>query len=283
MNSVRTQLFQGLSMETTARDASRFLEAKSLMPKGVSVNIAFISRETFEERLAAIKTLRACGVSPRPIISARRLISGEVLRGFLSDAVKEDAIRGVFLVGGDPSTPQGPFTSSMDVIDGHFLDALSIETVGIAGYPEGHPRIRSEVLWRYLRLKVDALLTKGFNVEITTQLSFDIDAVICWIERVRSMRINVPIRIGVPSPSTLLGIMHFAEQCRVGTSVQLLQHYGWQITSLLSKVGPERFLTVLLQQMEQRDLGDVRLHIFPLGEIGKAVHWFQEYEKRRLT
>lgn len=280
MSNIRSSLFQGFSLETTAKDVSRLLQAKALLPTDIPVNIAFISSESYAERLAAVEALRAVGARPRPIISARRITSPEVLRSYLTQAVEVGQVRGVFLVGGDPAGPQGPFTDSMDVINGRFLDGLAIETVGIPGYPEGHPRITDEVLWDYLRRKVDALTAKGFKVEITTQLSFDTDAVIRWIEQVRQAGIHVPIRVGIPSPSNMTGLLNFARQCRVGTSAQLLQRYGWQVTSLLGTEGPERFLTTLLQRMALHDLGELHLHIYTLGDISRAIQWFQDYEQR---
>jgi methylenetetrahydrofolate reductase (NADPH) len=187
MSVVSSQLFHKLSLETTARGASQFLRADVQLPEGASVNIAFVGSETFDERLAAIEMIRGIGADPRPIISARRFAAPEVLQSFLERAIHIGQIDGVFLVGGDPSIAQGPFSDSMDVIKGGFLDSVDIKTVGVAGYPEGHPRISQVVLWDYLRRKVDALMTKGFDVEITTQLSFDVDAVISWIERVRNV------------------------------------------------------------------------------------------------
>jgi methylenetetrahydrofolate reductase (NADPH) len=168
----------------------------------------------------------------------------------------------------------------MDVINGRFLDGLAIETVGIPGYPEGHPRISDEKLWDYLRRKVDALTAKGFKVEITTQLSFDTDAVVGWIKQVRQAGIDVPIRIGIPSPGSVSGILNFARQCRVATSAHLLQRYGWQVTSLLGTEGPERFLNALLQRMASNELGELRLHVYTLGDVPRAVQWFLDYRQR---
>lgn len=283
MSIVRSSLFQEFSLETTARDVSRLLQAKALLPRDIPVNIAFISSESYVDRLFAVEALRIAGARPRPIISARRITSPDVLRNYLVQAVEVGQVRGVFLVGGDPAGPQGPLNDSMDVINGRFLDGLNIETVGIPGYPEGHPRISNPMLWEYLRRKVDALTAKGFKVEITTQLSFDADAVIAWIEQVRQAGIHVPIRVGIPSPSSVTGILNFARQCRVGTSAQLLQRYGWQVTSLLGAEGPERFLTALLHHMASSDLGELRLHVYTLGDVPRAIQWFQDYERRGLV
>lgn len=271
----RSRLLMDFSLETTAKDAARFLQIRQLVPEGPQVNIAFLGSETFDQRLAAIETLGACGAHPTPIISARRLESLDVLESFLAQAVRIGRIQGIFLVGGDPSAPQGPFADSMDVINSDVLDKFEIATVSIAGYPEGHPRIRDEVLWNYLKRKVHALTSRGFKVEITTQLAFDAEAVMSWIEQVRRQGIHVPIRVGIPSPSTVSRLLKFARQCHVGGSMRLLRQHGWQLTSLLGSASPESFLISLRGGLEHRDLGDVRLHIFPLGDLPGTIQWLE--------
>ncbi|KPG95970.1 hypothetical protein AEQ67_18685 [Pseudomonas sp. RIT-PI-q] len=275
--AIRSQLFEGGSLEATAKDVFAFPHARATMLQGVTVNIAFIGNETFYDRLNAIDSLLTLGARPRPIISARRIASREELGSILSRSTEERGVREVFLVGGDPSTPKGPFIDSMDIINGNFLNPKAIQTVGITGYPEGHPHIEDEVLWTYLKLKVNTLLALGFKVEITTQLSFDINTVVTWIEQVRSEGIHVPIRVGIPSPTSIEGIINFARICRVRTSVNLLQRFGWQLTSILSRVGPDRFLDSLFLETQRRDLGEIRLHMFPLGNLFKALTWFQKY------
>jgi methylenetetrahydrofolate reductase (NADPH) len=277
MSDIWSPTFTDFSLETTAKGAERFRHAAPHVPEGAQVKIAYLGNETLEQRITAIKTLRASRVSPMPIISARRLESSVMLDSYLMQAIRVGRIESIFLVGGDPSAPQGPFTDSMDVINSNLLDKFELDTIGIAGYPEGHPRIRDEVLWIYLKRKIDGLISRGFSVEITTQLCFDVELVISWIEQVRREGIHVPIRIGIPSPSTVTGLLKFASQCRVGASMRLLRQYGWQVTSLLGPVGPEGFLAALREGLEHRDLGDVRLHVYPMGELSTVMQWVQGY------
>lgn len=274
----RIALFDAPSLETTARGARAFTKLASRMPAGASVNIAFIDAESAAERMEAIDALGASGLTPRPIVAARRFASEQALRRFLGQAVRCGQARELFLVGGDPAVPRGPFRQALHVIEGPYLDGIEVRAIGIAGYPQGHPRIAEGILMDCLRRKVEALQAKNLAVEITTQLCFDASAVVAWVGRIRRMGIQAPIRIGVPSPASVPGILDFARRCRVGTSVQLLQRYGWQGASLLDSAGPDRFLTHLLQSIQRLDLGTLRLHLYPLGELGKALEWFSGWE-----
>ncbi|OMH36227.1 methylenetetrahydrofolate reductase [Motiliproteus sp. MSK22-1] len=274
MDDAYSSMLSDFSLETTAQGAEHF-QMLSDVPEGTQVKVAFLGNETFDQRLSAIEVLCASRVCPMPIISARRLESAWVLDSYLTQAKQVGQIESIFLVGGDPSTPQGVFADSLDVINSNILDRFDIKTVGIAGYPEGHPRIHTEVLWACLKRKVDELSSRGFSVEITTQLSFDAERVIFWVEQIRSEGIHVPIRIGIPSPSTVKGLLKFAGQCRVGTSLRLLRQYGWQVTSLLGNVGPADFLEAFREGVQDRDLGDVRLHVFPMGDLSTVMLWMK--------
>ena len=44
----------------------------------------------------------------------------------------------------DRDAPAGPFRSALEVIETGLLPSRGITEVGIAGYPEGHPRITAE-------------------------------------------------------------------------------------------------------------------------------------------
>ncbi|RZO09394.1 hypothetical protein EKG40_08030 [Pseudomonas moorei] len=140
MSNLYSKLFQDFSLETTAKEAARFRLAGDLLPPATAVNIAFIGSETFADRLHAIQTLHECGAHPRPIISARRIETAESLNIFLAQAT-ERSVNGIFLVGGDPSEPKGPFIDSVALMNSGILDTNNIKTVGVARYLEGHPRI----------------------------------------------------------------------------------------------------------------------------------------------
>jgi methylenetetrahydrofolate reductase (NADPH) len=133
------------------------------------------------------------------------------------------------------------------------------------------------MLWECLQRKVAHLESEGLDVEITTQLAFDAEAVVAWVERVRRSGIQSLIRIGVPAPATTVGLIQFAAQCRVTTSLISLQKHGWQTPSMPERVSPENFLVNLQRGLDRRSLGNIAYHIFPLGDLPLAVQWFQTF------
>lgn len=276
MPGLSSYMCAGFSVETSTGNLSQVHQLGQSAP-GTQVNIAFLGNETFEQRLHAVATIADSGLEPVPILSARRIQSAEALESFLIRANGLTRVKTVFLVGGDPVSPQGPFVDSLALVHSPILGRCAPEKVVIAGYPEGHPRIRDGMLWECLQRKVAHLESEGLDVEITTQLAFDAEAVVAWVERVRRSGIQSLIRIGVPAPATTVGLIQFAAQCRVTTSLISLQKHGWQTPSMPERVSPENFLVNLQRGLDRRSLGNIAYHIFPLGDLPLAVQWFQTF------
>ena len=101
-----------------------------------------------------------------------------------------------------------------------------IRTVGIAGYPEGHPRIGDEELNRAMAEKIAAAEATGPAVEIVTQFCFDARAIQNFIARLRAFGFEHRLRIGLAGPTSLTSLMRYASRCGVRASAQGLARPG---------------------------------------------------------
>jgi methylenetetrahydrofolate reductase (NADPH) len=142
--------------------------------------------------------MRTCGFEPVPIISSRRLRSKRDRDDLLDALVAEAAPSRIILVGGDPAVPAGPFEDSLALLRSGLLERHYVRQVGIVGYPEGHPKIDTDTLWRCLKWKFGFLQDAGCSVEITTQYGFDAAAVVQWIERLRREESTRPCALACP-------------------------------------------------------------------------------------
>ena len=52
--------------------------------------------------------------------------------------------------------------------------------------------------------------------------------------------------------------------------------YGLSITKLLGTAGPDRLIEALAEGLTPGH-GDVRLHFYPFGGVGKTVDWINDY------
>ena len=261
------------ALEVAAKDIAQVEAAKAAIPPGTPINIAFLGNEDHAQRIEAARVIRACGFEPVPIISSRRLHS-ERDRDYLLDAlVAKAAPLRIILVGGDPAVPAGPFEDSLALLKSGLLERHSIRQVGIVGYPEGHPKIDTDTLWRCLKWKVGFLQDAGCSVEITAQFGFDADAVVQWIERLRREGIDAPVRIGVPGPASVGKLLRYAQQFGSVPSAATARRYGLSVGKPDHRVGPERYWGQLAAALDGGNLGMVLYHLYPFGGITEGVQW----------
>jgi methylenetetrahydrofolate reductase (NADPH) len=265
------------ALEATAKDLAQIEASKAEIPPGTPINIAFLGNEDHAQRINAARVIRGCGFDPVPIISSRRLHSQQDLDDLLGALISEAGPQRFILVGGDPAMPAGPYADSLDLLKGGILQRHAIRHAGIVAYPEGHPKIDADTLWRALKWKHAFLKDAGCSVEITTQFGFDADAIVRWIERLRAEGIDAPVRIGVPGPADVGKLLKFARQFGVVTSAGIVRKYGFSLSNLLQRVGPECFFERLLLGLTGRDLGAILYHLYPFGGIADSVCWMNRY------
>lgn len=271
------------TLEITGKDIAQIEAAKSSIPAGTPINIAFLGNEDHGQRVNAARVIRSCGFEPVPIISSRRLHSQQDLDGLLSTLVETAAPSRFILVGGDPASPAGPYTDSLGLLKSGVLERHSIRHVGIVAYPDGHPKIDTSALWRALKWKVEFLRDAGCSVEITTQFGFDAAAVINWLKRLRDLGIASPVRVGVAGPANVGKLLRFAKQFGVVASASIARRYGLSLTNLLQRVGPDRFWDELAAGIGHHDLGSVLYHLYPFGGVAEGVRWINEHLPTRVN
>ncbi|MHA6694965.1 methylenetetrahydrofolate reductase [Homoserinimonas sp. A520] len=264
----------------TGKDVPGLEEAESRIPSGARINVTFLGNEDLDMRVGASRAVRQAGFVPVPHISARRLTSQAQLEEFLQRLQEVDATESVFVVGGDPHTPEGPYADSFQVIRTGILQRYGVKHVSISGYPEGHPDIANDVLWKALDDKSASIREQGLTGTIITQFGFDTAPVIEWITAVRERGIDFPIRVGVPGPAGIKRLLGYARRFGVASSAGIVQKYGFSLTNLLGTAGPDKFVADLTQQLEGADLGTVKLHFYTFGGLRATADWATEFSRR---
>jgi methylenetetrahydrofolate reductase (NADPH) len=266
------------SLEMTGKDIPGLNEAKDSIPPGTKINVTFLGNEDLEMRVAAAKAVRDLGFVPVPHISARRLASQAQLEEFLERLQEVGATEHVFAVGGDPATPEGPYEDSLALIRSGILSKYGVREVSIAGYPEGHPDISDETLWRVLEGKSASLKEQGLDAVILTQFAFDTDPVMSWIDAVRAKGIDTQIRIGTPGPAGIKRLLAFARRFGVGANAMIVKKYGFSLTNLMGTAGPDKFVTDLSTLLaEDPASGRVGLHFYTFGGLLATSEWVRQF------
>ncbi|MFJ8113960.1 methylenetetrahydrofolate reductase [Streptomyces sp. NPDC096132] len=277
--AVGTSLLEDFSLEMTGKDVPKLEEARDSIPRGTRINVTFLGNEDLEMRLAAARAVKRLGFVPVPHISARRLGSRGDFERFLAGLQADGTSDNVFLVGGDPARPEGPYEDALSLIGTGLLPKYGVRHVGIAGYPEGHPAIDGAVLWSALRDKHAALAAQPVEAGVITQFGFDVDPVLAWVEEVRRRGIGVPVRIGVPGPAGVRRLMAYAARFGVGTSASVVKKYGFSLTNLMGTAGPDRFLRDLAAAHDPARHGELKIHFYTFGGLGATSDWAARFRK----
>src|SRR5580704_6562481 len=172
-------LMNGFSVEAT-RPSDTDIAALKVLRRGTRIYLSAVPGRPAAESVAAAKRLRAAGFEPVPHVAVRNFDSVPALDDFVARLNGEAAVRRVLVIAGDRETC-GPFRSAADAIDSGLFRRRGMRALGIAGYPQGHPRIGDDQLFRAMTEKIAAAEATGLAVEIVTQFCFDARAILDFI------------------------------------------------------------------------------------------------------
>jgi methylenetetrahydrofolate reductase (NADPH) len=265
------------SMEMTGKDVPRLEAAAGVIPPGTRIHITFLDNEDLTMRVNAAAAAKRLGFTPVPHISARRITSAAELEEFLAALRAIDATEFVFAVAGDPAVPLGPYEDSLALIESGLLQQYGVRHVSIGGYPDGHPDIPTDVLWSALENKSAALAKLQLPGVVLTQVEFDVERVLSWLAEVRQHGVELPVRVGVPGPTSIKGLLGFASRLGISTSHTIARKYGFSMTNLLAKAGPETFIRELEAGLDPAKHGEVLLHFYTFGGFKSTAEWIANF------
>jgi methylenetetrahydrofolate reductase (NADPH) len=275
MNFTVEQLFDGFSFEATVKDVANLgAISHKIMPQKI-IAVPYLPTETNEARIAAVAALVLAGFQPMPHFSARRIASEAEFHILVNGVAKVGAKR-CLIIAGDPAQPIGPYAESLTLIESGAFEKAGVNTLAIAGHPEGHSNMSRDQTFVVLARKSEAILGRGTKVEIVTQFAFDADAVLRWLKDLRARGIGHPVRLGVAGPASLRTLLRFAALCGVASSASVIAKYGLSLTNLLGSSGPEKLIARLLTELRPEH-GEVHLHFYPFGGTAKTLDWISEH------
>ena len=272
----RANMADGYSLEMTAKEIEGLREAAPLIRPGTQIAVTFLPGEEIAQRVEAAVLVRELGFEPIVHLSARRITSEAELDQYLADITTKAQVKRVFIIAGDPPEPEGPYSTSLDIIETGLLEKHGIEIVGIGGHPEGHPNNTPAELWDWMERKLAAIRARGMTPLVVTQFAFDDDAIVAWVKEMRARGIDVPVRLGVPGPAGIKRLLGFAKRCGVGASANVMKKYGISLTNLIGSAGPDKLVASLNKGLTE-ETGRVRLHFYPFGALTPSAEWINAY------
>jgi methylenetetrahydrofolate reductase (NADPH) len=267
----------GFSLEAT-RPTDADIAALSALPRGSRIYVSAVPGRPAKEAIDAAKRLRAAGLEPVPHVAVRNFASREALDDFLARLTGEARVTRALVIAGDRSEC-GPFRRAEDAIDSGILQRRGIRAIGIAGYPDGHPRIGPDELQRAMAHKIAAAEATGLAVEIVTQFCFDARAMLGYIARLRAFGFELPLRIGLAGPTSLAALLRYATRCGVRASA----HGLMQRSGLLQRAFAMTVPDDLVRSLASAAPANVSAHFFSFGGLPAAARWAQAVADGRIA
>jgi methylenetetrahydrofolate reductase (NADPH) len=249
----------------------RSVEQVAELPRPELLTVTCSPRHGPDESVAIARRLRALGHRLTVHVAARMVRDRAHLDELLDGMAQAEA--DLFLIGGDATPPQGPWSSAAELLPVISEHPQRPSEIGIAGYPEGHPLIDSATL-------ADVLKQKSALADyVTTQLCFDPEALLAWLKETREDGVTLPALVGMPGVVDRRRLLEMSIRIGVGPSLSFLRKQRG-LRKLLgpSRVTPDRVYDGLAPFLEDRELNIIGFHYYTFNQLVDTWKW--EGERR---
>jgi methylenetetrahydrofolate reductase (NADPH) len=263
------EFVRAASFEATRPSDAEIAAFAAVAAPATPVYVSAVPSRPPAEQIATARRLHARGFEPVPHLAARNFESAVALDDYLARMADEAGVRRLLVIGGDRDTPAGGFHHAIEVIESGLPQSRGIREIGIAGYPEGHPRIAAAEIDRLLAAKIEAAAATGLALHIVTQFAFSPAPILAYVARLRERGIEQPIRIGIAGPASVATLMRFAAICGVAASARALARNAGLARQLFGASAPD----AIIRALAGAQLGEVAPHFFTFGGLGATARW----------
>ena len=267
------RLMRDWSVECTLPKAGDFAALREHAPPNSRIYLSALPDVPPAKLVEIARQTRAAGFDPVPHVAVRNYRSGGEVREILHRFREEAGVRRVLVIAGDRDKPLGPFASTLQLIESGLLSDAGIESLDIAGYPDGHPKIAHEDLMKALHTKIHVARANHLEVRVVTQFCFDVKTLMSWLMKIRFDFPELPVSIGLAGPATTATLFKYALRCGVratarglGRGLSLIGKMDGGATSL-------RMLTTLANGWPAQEAHPFSLHFYSFGGIPKTASW----------
>jgi methylenetetrahydrofolate reductase (NADPH) len=220
------------------------------------------------------------GYDVSPHIAARYVEDDDHLDE-IAGRLEAAGVTDIFVPGGDREEPAGKFESAHDLLVA--LDELGYEfdEVGITGYPEGHEFLSEETLAEAMDEKLP------YATYVVTQLCYDPETVVAWIETLRDRGVELPVEVGIPGVMNYQKLMKISRKVGVGDSIKFLKKTTGIVGFVRELVGsrgtykPDRLVDGLAPYADDGTYDIRGLHIYTFNQTPDTEAWRLDRLDRR--
>ena len=249
-----------------------FDDELTYLPDGATIAITTSPQLGIERTVERAEQAAADGYEPVPHIAARYVRDGDHLEE-IARRLTEAGVTEIFVPGGDREEPVGEFESAYQLLVALDETEYSFEEVGITGYPEGHEFLDEETL----RTEMDK--KAPYATFIVTQLCYNPEAVIEWIEKIRGRGVDLPVEVGIPGVMKYSRLLQISRKVGVGDSVKFLRKTTGVVDFVRQIVGsrgtykPDELVDGLGPYADDEEYRISGIHIYTFNQTTDTEDW----------
>jgi methylenetetrahydrofolate reductase (NADPH) len=249
-----------------------FGEQMDHLPDGAQIAITTSPTLGLEATIEWTERATAEGYEIIPHIAAR-YVRDEAHLEEVAERVAEAGVTDIFVPGGDREEPVGEFESAHDLLVALEDLGYEFEEVGITGYPEGHAFLDDATLAAAMERK------EPHATYIVTQLCYDPEAVIEWIEEIRARGVELPVEVGIPGVMKYQRLLGISRKVGVGDSIEFLRKtsgilgFVRQLVGSRGKYVPDDLIEGLAPYAADPEYGIHGVHIYTFNRVPDTESW----------
>jgi methylenetetrahydrofolate reductase (NADPH) len=245
------------------------LDAAEALPDGATVTVTASPSHGIESTIELAEAMAAAGHEAVPHLSAHMIRDRSHLTELL-ERCRVAGFREAFVVGGD-ARDRGELHDGLALLRAMRELGHPFETIGVPGYPEGHPDITGPRL-------LEVLLEKQrYASYMTTQMCFNPDAIVAWVAEMRRQGVMLPVHLGTPGVADVAKLMTISARIGIAGSARYLKKNKRLVGQLLTpgKFGPDALLEGLAPTTADPSAKIEALHVFTFNQVAATVEWQQ--------
>jgi methylenetetrahydrofolate reductase (NADPH) len=249
-----------------------FDEEIAHLPDNATIAITTSPQLGIEKTVEKTEEAAEMGYDVVPHIAARYVEDREQLEA-IAERLEQAGITDIFVPGGDREEPAGEYESAHDLLEVLAETEYSFEEIGITGYPEGHDFIDDETLAESMARKTP------HATYIVTQLCYDPDAVLEWVEDIRARGVKLPVEVGIPGVMNYQRLMQISQKVGVGDSIKFLRKTTGILGFVKQLVGsrgtyePDELIDGLAPYVGDDEYNIRGVHIYTFNQTPDTEKW----------
>ncbi|MGM9473847.1 methylenetetrahydrofolate reductase [Pseudarthrobacter sp. YS3] len=202
-------------------------QVRAHVPLTTTLTVTCLPHHGIERTIRVAVELGGLGYTVIPHLAARSIHDRAETTRIMREC-DAAGIREVFVIGGDRKQPAGSYEHTLPLLEDIAQYTGGRMRAGVAGYPEGHPKVQPLDL-------LDALLAKQhLATSIVTQMCFAAPKITDYAALLRREGVKLPVWAGVAGSVPRTRLVSLATQIGVGSSLKFLSRKGPLARKLLS-------------------------------------------------